>query len=127
YNEIRLLNPANAKERQLLRQQGLMFEYMSDAMNRFGDELGSSSLTGKLATGVIRTSGMAAVNEWRRGAWALNAMDTLGGMVKAKDFAKIGPDDMRLMNSYGISETDWKVWKLAKLEDVGHGNDSALT
>lgn len=127
YNEIRLLNPANAKERQILRQQGLMLEYMSDAMNRFGYELGSSSLTGKLATGVIRTSGMAAVNEWRRGAWALTAMDTLGSMVKAKDFAKIGPDDMRLMNSYGISETDWKVWKLAKLEDVGHGNDSALT
>lgn len=127
HNEIRLLNPANRAERRMLRRQALMLDYMTDAMYRFGDELGKSSLTGKLASSVMRISGMSAVNDWRRGAWALTAMDALGHVVSKKDFGSIGPQDMRLLNSYGINEFDWKVWKLAKLDDLGHGNDTALT
>ena len=127
HNEIRLLNPLNRAERRMLRRQALMLDYMTDAMYRFGDELGKSSLTGKLANSVMRISGMSAVNDWRRGAWALTAMDTLGHVVSTKDFGSIGPQDMRLLNSYGINEFDWKVWKLAKLDDLGHGNDTALT
>ena len=127
HNELRLLNPANTAERRMLRQQGLMLDYMTQALGRFGDELGSNSLTSKLANGVMQISGMSAVNEWRRGAWALTAMDTLGHQVQAKSFDKIGPQDMRLMQSYGITEADWNVWKLAKLDDLGHGNNAALT
>lgn len=126
-NELRMLNPANAQERRLLRRQGLMLDYMTQAMYRFGDELGKSSLTGKLANGVMRVTGMAAVNEWRRGAFALSAMDAIGHVVSKKDFANVGKDDMRLLGSYGITDADWRVWKLAKLEDLGHGNDTGLT
>lgn len=127
WNEIRLLNPANASERRQLRRQALMLDYMTQAMYRFGDEYGKSSFTGKLANGVMKVTGMSAVNEWRRGAWALTAMDTLGHLVSKRDFSKVGADDMRLLTSYGITESDWKVWKLAKLDDLGHGNDTALT
>lgn len=127
HNEIRLLNPMNVAERQQLRRQALMLDYMTQAMSRFGEDYGRSSLSGKLANGVMKISGMAAVNDWRRGAWALTAMDTLGGMVKSKKFSEVGEQDMRLLGSYGITETDWQVWKLAKLEDLGHGNDTALT
>lgn len=126
-NELRLMNPANAAERRQLRRQALMLDYMTQAMYRFGDELGKSSFTGKLANGVMRVTGMSAVNEWRRGAWALTAMDTLGHIVSRKDFSKVGAQDMRLLESYGITEADWRVWKLAKLDDLGHGNDTALT
>lgn len=127
WNEIRLMNPGNRAERRQLRRQALMLDYMTQAMYRFGDELGKSTWAGKLANGVMKVSGMSAVNEWRRGAWALTAMDTLGHMVESKDFSKIGPQDMRLLQSYGITEHDWKVWKLAALDDLGHGNKSALT
>lgn len=127
HNEIRLLNPLNRSERQQLRRHAMMLDYMNNSMYRFGDELGKSSLTGKLSNAVMKASGMSAVNEWRRGAWALTAMDTLGDVVSRKNFADIGPQDMRLLNSYGIDEFDWKVWKLAKLDDLGHGNKTALT
>lgn len=126
-NELRLLNPANRAERRMLRRQALMLDYMTQAMSRFGEELGRSNFTGKLANGVMKVSGMSAVNEWRRGAWALTAMDTLGHMVSTRDFGSIGKQDMRLIESYGITEGDWKVWKLARLDDLGHGNDTALT
>lgn len=127
YNELRLLNPANKAERQMLRRQALMLDYMTQAMYRFGDELGKSSWTGKLANGVMKVSGMSAVNEWRRGAWALTAMDTIGNLVRTREWSSIGPQDARLLLSYGIGEGDWKVWKLAQLEDLGHGNSTALT
>jgi hypothetical protein len=127
HNEIRLLNPANQAERQMLRRHGLMLDYMTNALHRFGDELGKSSLTGRLANSVMRVSGMSAANDWRRGAWALTAMDTLGHIVGTKKFSDVGSQDMRLLNSYGINEFDWKVWGLAKLDDLGNGNDTALT
>ena len=126
-NEIRLMNPANAGERRQLRRQALMLDYMTSAMGRFGDDLGKNGLSDKLAAGVMKVSGMSAVNEWRRGAWALTAMDTLGHMVSTKDFGKVGPQDMRMLGSYGITEADWRLWKLAKLDDLGHGNNTALT
>ncbi len=127
YNELRLLNPANGAERQQLQRQGLMLGYMQSAMYRFGEDLGRSSWTGKLSNAVMRVSGMSAVNEWRRGAFGLTMMDALGRQVAGKDFAQIGKGDMRLLQAFGIAEGDWKVWKLAQLEDYGHGNDSMLT
>ena len=129
HNELRLLAgaPLGAQERRLLRRQGLMLDYMVQATHRFGDDLGRSSWTGKLANSVMKISGMAAVNEFRRGAWSLTAMDAIGHLTRTKEWANIGPDDARLLNSYGITETDWRVWKLAELSDLGHGNASALT
>lgn len=123
-NELSMLNPANVADRQALRRQGLMLEYMSNAMARFGEEYGRSSWSGKLANGVMRVSGMNAINEWRRGAFGLSLMSTLGDLV-AKPFPK--GDDMHLLQSYGINERDWSIWKLAQPEDLGHGNTKSLT
>lgn len=126
-NELRMLNPANGAERAMLQRQGLMLEYMRSAMARWGDELGSNAFTGKLANAVMRVSGMNAINEWRRGAFGLSLMDALGRSVATKDFGAIDKTEMRLLQSYGIDAKDWSIWKLAKLEDVGHGNDQVLT
>lgn len=127
YNELRLLNPFNAAERRLLQRQSLMLDYMQSAMFRFGEELGRSSWTGKMSNAVMKISGMSAINEWRRGAFGLTMMDAIGHEVSTKDFAQIGKQDMHLFNSFGITEGDWAIWKLAKLEDYGHGNNTMLT
>jgi hypothetical protein len=126
-NELRILNPANDADRRQLQRQGLMLDYMQSAMYRFGEELGRSTLTGKLSNAVMRVSGMSAINEWRRGAFGLTMMDALGHQVASRDFAQLGERDMRLLHAFGITESDWKVWKLARLEDYGHGNDTMLT
>lgn len=123
-NELAMLNPAAVGDRALLHKQGLMLEHMRDAMARFGEEFGRSSWSGKLANAVMRVSGMNAINEWRRGAFGLSLMSTLGEMV-GKPFPK--GTDMHLLQSYGINEFDWKVWKLAQPEDLGHGNTRSLT
>ena len=127
YNELRLLNPLNAAERRQLQRQGLMLEYMQSAMYRFGDELGRSSWSGKMSNAVMKVSGMAAINDWRRGAFGLTMMDSIGHEVSTRTWAEVGKQDMHLLKSFGLTEQDWKIWKLATLEDYGHGNKTMLT
>lgn len=127
FNEVRLLNPFNAAERRQLQRQSLMLDYMTSAMYRFGDDLGRSSWTGKMSNAVMKLSGMAAINEWRRGAFGLTMMDSIGHEISTKTWAEVGKQDIHLLNTFGITEADWNIWKLAKLEDYGHGNSTMLT
>lgn len=126
-NELRLLNPLNAADRRQLQRQGLMLDYMQSALYRFGDDLGRSTWTGKLANAVMRASGMSAVNEWRRGAFGLTMMSALGHEVSTRPWAEVSKHDMRLLHAFGITEGDWTLWKLAQVEDYGHGNSTMLT
>lgn len=127
FNELRLLNPFNGAERRQLQRQTLMLDYMRSAMYRFGDDLGRSSWTGKMSNAVMKVSGMSAINEWRRGAFGLTMMDSIGHEVSTKTWAEVGEQDIHLLNSFGITEADWSIWKLAQLEDYGHGNNTMLT
>ena len=126
-NELRMLNPANEADRLALQRQGLMLDYFRTAMTRWGDDLGASTWIDKSAGAVMRVSGMNAINEWRRGAFSLTLMDTLGRLVRDKNFADVQGNDMHIMKTYGINDLDWRIWKLARLEDFGHGNDAMLT
>lgn len=126
--ELSLLNPANAADRRLLQRQGLMLDMVRSGLQRFGDTLGQSSVTGKLANGVMRLTGMSAINEIRKGAFGAALMDAIGHELAAgKTFAKLADSDVRTLRNYGITENDWRVWQLAKLEDLGSGNGKALT
>lgn len=127
YNEVRLLNPFNGAERRQLQRQTLMLDYMRSAMYRFGDDLGRSSWTGKMSNAVMKLSGMSAINEWRRGAFGLTMMDSIGHEVSTKTWAEVGEQDIHLLKSFGLTEADWNIWKLAQLEDYGHGNNTMLT
>lgn len=126
--ELSLLNPANRADRALLRQQGLMLEGIRSGLTRFYEGLGKTGWTGKLANAVMRVTGMSAINEIRKGAFGLSLMQSIGEQVKAGvDFNALGDSDVRALTTWGITEADWKVWKLAKLDDLGHGNDAVLT
>lgn len=126
-NEIMVLNPANRAERKLLMRQGLMLDAIRSGMNRFYDGLGKTSATGKLANAVMRLTGMVHINEARKAGFGLTLMDSIGNEVKTKEFSQLHETDIRTLRHFGIEEADWKVWKLAKLEDYGGGNDAVLT
>lgn len=130
--QLSLLNPANAADRRALQRQGLMLESVRSGLARFNDNFGYSSgfsqFTGRLANAVMRISGMTAINAIPKGAFGAGLFQAIGHELQAgKTFADLAESDVRLLRNYGITEADWKVWKLAKLEDIGAGNDAALT
>jgi hypothetical protein len=120
-HQLRMLNPANSDFRQTLRTQGLMLENMTAGMSKFGEDLGGSLLTGKLANAVMRISGMNAINEWSRGAFGLNMMEAFGRMTRTMEFDQATKTDMHILKAFGVSKAHWDVWRLADTQDVGKG------
>lgn len=118
--ELMLLNPANKADRALLQRQGLMLESVRSGLQRFGDDLGGTSFSGKMANAVMRVTGMQAINELRKGAFGLSLMSAIGEEVaKGRSFADLPDSDIRTLKHYGITEADWNVWKRAELDTVG--------
>ncbi len=126
-NEIAMLNPANSAERALLHRQGLMLDSVRSGLQRFGDDLAQAGTTGRIANAVMRMTGMQAVNDLRKGSFALTLMDAIGGQIKqGVDFNRLADSDIRTLRNYGITETDWNTWRLAQLDDMGR-NGTVLT
>ena len=126
--ELAVLNPANAADRRLLQQQGLMLDRVRSGLARFYEGLGQTGFTGKLANAVMRVTGMNAINDFRKGAFGASLMSAIGDQIAAgRGFSDLDGADIRTLKNYGITEADWQVWQQAKLQDLGHGNKTALT
>lgn len=132
-SEVSMLNPANGADRRLLQRQGLMLESVRSGLNRFYEGLGGGagvasdfrSVSGKFANAVMRLTGMTAINDLRKGTFGLNLFSSIGHEIAAgKEFADLHDSDVRTLKNYGITETDWKTWKLAQLEDLKVGSSS---
>lgn len=128
-NEVAMLSPTQGAERRLLQRQGLMLDAVRSGLQRFGDGLGeSSSLTGKIANAVMRLTGMQAVNDFRKGAFGLTLMDSIGyELSRGVTFDRLAESDIRVLRTFGITEVEWNTWRLAQLEDYGRGNHTLLT
>lgn len=127
-NELMLLNPMNKADRALLQQNGLMLESVRSGINRFYEGLGKYDTSGKIANAVMRVTGMQAINDIRKGSFGLTLMSAIGRKIAdGVDFGSIHKSDVRTLRNYGIEQSDWDVWKLAELDDLGHGNDRAIT
>jgi hypothetical protein len=115
--ELSLLNPKSAADRRLLQTQGLMLESVRSGLQRFGEELGGTSTTGKLANAVMRVTGMQAINDIRKAAFGASLMSAIGGEIK-KPFASLADSDVRTLRNYGITEAEWAVWQKAELQSA---------
>lgn len=125
--ELTLLNPANAADRALLHRQGLMLDSVRSGLQRFYEGLGQSSSTGKIANGVMRITGMQAINDIRKGAFGLSLMSAIGDEIQAgRGFDQLADSDVRTLRNYGIAKADWETWRLAKLEKMA-GAEHVLT
>lgn len=121
-NELSLFNPANAADRRALQRQGLMLETARNGLLRFGDDLGNAPLANKLASAVMRITGMNAINGLRKGSHGAMLMDAIGFELKrGVDFNGLHDTDRRILKSYGITAQDWAIWQKADLDDMGKG------
>jgi hypothetical protein len=127
-NELAALNPANRLEERMALRAGLAMNTMLASLNRFGQEGLGSGFSKRLASTVLRASGLNAMTEARRRAFGVTMMGSIGSVVRSTaKLADLDVHDHRLLLSKGITDTDWKVWRKAALEDWGNGNDTMLT
>lgn len=122
-NELASLNPLNKTEENLAHRAGLGLDTMLNHLNRWGQDSLGPTFSSKMASTVMRASGMEALDGARRRAFGVTMMSALGEMAdKYSSLTKLDPDDYRILLAKGITETDWQVWRLAELEKWGAGN-----
>lgn len=122
-NELSALNLANQAEKNLALRAGLAVDTMLNHLNRWGQDNLGNTWSNKMASTVMRASGMEALDGARRRAFGVTMMSSLGELVgKYKSLADLDPTDNRILLSKGITDTDWKIWQLAELEKWGAGN-----
>jgi hypothetical protein len=127
-NELAALNPTNKMEERLANRAGLALNTLISSLNRFGEDGLGTSFARKLSTTVLRASGLQAITEARRRAFGVTAMHAIGATVREHPtLTALDAADKRLLKSRGITDSDFKVWKAAQLEEWGSGNDTMLT
>lgn len=127
-NELAALNRFNKMEERLARRAGLGLRTLVSSLNRFGQGSMRAGFSKNLAGATLRASGLNAMTEARRRAFGVTMMGSIGSVAKEHGTLKdIDPTDYKVLLSKGITEDDFQVWKKAKLEDWGDGNDTMLT
>lgn len=127
-NELAVLNPANKMEKRMAIRAGLSMNTLIEGVNRFGYDALGASFSSKLASATLRVSGLSAWTEANKRAFGVTMMSSIGQVTNDfKTLAEVAKDDYRLLKAKGITEGDWAIWRLAKHEDWGHGNNTMLT
>lgn len=126
-NEVRALNPADRAEKRLAQRAGLLVHTMSDEMDRWGTETLGQQIPDKIASAVMRASGLSAITEARRRAFSITMMDAIGEVTRhIDDVSKLDPGDWQLLRDKGITGEEWAIWRAATPE-TWRGNDTVLT
>lgn len=95
---------------------GLVADSVMGDMNRWAESNIGKGWTGKLANATMKASLLEAWTDAVRRAFSVNMMGAMGKLSRSDWQALAGSDRARLA-SQGVSETDFRVWQLAKPED----------
>ena len=102
------------------RSMGFAMESLAHSVARFGDESSSYGMASKGAALLVKMQGATAWNNMWRAAFG-NAMAAQTSQMNTKFKAmKDLPDyDRRVLESKGVTEQDWKLWKMAQRDGYG--------
>lgn len=136
-NEVRMLNPADASHRRIAMRAGLGVDQLIGSLSRWGTEgLGidgevagrAAKYSQTAATKILQLSGMNAIDGGNRRAFGAVMMDVTGDLTRRFDsLAALEAGDRKIMQSRGITDQDWSVWRLAQPEDWRGAGDQVLT
>lgn len=140
-NQLRSLNPLNAADRRAALRAGIGLEQYMGSLGRWGTDglQQDANVSSRLsrwsqgaAAGVMKASGLNALSRAGQQAYASVTMDMLGEMSrKLNSLSDAKTGEFRKMaeraKEYGITDTDFAVWKLAKTEDWRGMGDTMLT
>jgi hypothetical protein len=127
-NELAAMNPANRVERRMAQRAGLALDTLIGELNRFGQDGLGSSFSSKLANTTMRLSGLNAITDARKRAFGVTMMDAIGALTRdVQNVKDLDATDWKILKSKGITERDWSLWRLAKVENWNDTNSTMLT
>ena len=117
---IASLNPLNKNDRHYALRNGLALESALSSLNRWGADNMGTNWTSKAATTVLRLSGLMKISDAAKEGYAASMMSSLGHVIKNNNdlatLTKTNKFDAELIKRHGINDTDFAVWKMAKLD-----------
>lgn len=116
---VSMLNPANAEDRAMAAQLGLVAESWTSAMagqwRTTGEELAHETAR-RVAEGVLRVSGLVAHTDIAQQAFGMEMLATLA-RERGKAFADLDPRLQRLLERYRLSGARWDALRSVPLKD----------
>lgn len=125
-NMAQAFDPRSADDVRLAHRAGLGLDTLVGELNRWADESLGGGWSSKMASAVLRASGLQALTEANRRAFSVTMMSTLGHL-KRTAWSALHEADRTRLESYGFTAQDWERLARVELENWGNGNDTMLT
>lgn len=113
---INLVRAAGAETRDWANRAGLIAESVISDMNRFGENHIGQNWTGKLANLTMKASLLSAWSDTLKRAFSVTMMNGIGRLSRL-EWGALDETDRAHMTAKGVTETDWRIWRLATPED----------
>ncbi|CAM5183746.1 hypothetical protein CDEF62S_04667 [Castellaniella defragrans] len=110
-----LIHSFGGETRDYANRAGLVAESMVSDMNRWAESNIGKGWTGKLANATMKASLLEAWTDALRRGFSITMMGALGKMSR-QDWASLDAGDRARLQRQGVTETDFRVWQLAKPE-----------
>lgn len=104
------------EDREFAARAGMLADAANAALCRWGDEYVGSGWTQAAANLTMRLSLLDGWTNGVRSVFALNMMAATGKLAKSKAWNQLDDYDRMLLENNGVTEKDWSVYRLAKLE-----------
>ena len=95
---------------------GLVAESIISDMNRWAESNVGRGWTGKLANATMKASLLEAWTDAMRRGFSATMMGAIGKLSR-QDWRALDAGDRARLEAKGVTETDFKVWQMAKPED----------
>src|SRR5262249_52052735 len=106
----------SADFRQTMRANGVAVEQVTHSLSRFGEEVFGHGMPSQMANLLFRVSGLNFLDSVRRTAMGAMMMRKFGDLVSQHEtMADLHPLDRQLLESRGVTDATWNVWKQAEL------------
>lgn len=129
--QLKMLNPANAADRDLARSLGLGVNEMLAQLSRYNDDGLATTATwagqvakysNAAASAVMRASGLNALTAARKQAFSIMLMNKYAELSRSKAWSDIDANDRAMLEANGIKEQDWQIWQKAQPLERGDGS-----
>lgn len=111
-----LIRAFGSDTRDYANRAGLVAESIVSDMNRWGEGNIGKGWTGKLANATMKASLLEAWTDALRRGFSVTMMGALGKLSRL-EWSALQAGDRARLEAKGITENDFKVWRLAQPED----------